>query len=278
MCADLLSRKVSPGSGLAQGVAGRQLLEGRLAMGRMSQSDKNRISDAGRFFIYQVELSSYCNMQCPYCPHPGMRREKGFMSEEVLDACIDRVRSQRGTRIVLHHFGEPLLHPQLQQRLQQVASSGLSMQLSTNSLLLDRCWDTLISIPAEIIVMISVHRWTNKIEQDYFDAVSLWADRSRGTNVKIVYAYNLKNNKFTFHNWAHGSSQPWDSSLCPFVKDNLAVVLWNGDIASCCVDHEGVTAGRNILNQDCDLHVSKVWEACETCDVGRIMVGEKCRP
>src|SRR6266576_325444 len=81
-----------------------------------------------RFFIYQVELSSYCNMQCPYCPHPKMNREKGFMSEEVLGACIRRLKEQKASRIVLHHFGEPLLHPELSERLQQVAASGLRMQ------------------------------------------------------------------------------------------------------------------------------------------------------
>lgn len=260
--------------------AGRKgwLREGMLAMAKVIQPGEGQISGNDRFFIYQVELSSYCNMQCPYCPHPRMKREKGFMSEEVLNACVNRVKAQRGSRIVLHHFGEPLLHPQLRARLQQVARSGLSMQLSTNSLLLDRCWGTLLDVPTEITVMISVHRWVNEVEQDYFDAVAAWSERSHGTNIKIVPAYNLKHNKYTFHNWAQGSSQPWDARLCPFVKENLAVVLWNGDIASCCVDHEGVTARRNILNEDCDLHVSKVWGSCKTCDVGRMMVGEKWRP
>jgi len=39
------------------------------------------------------------------------------MTEEVLAACIRRHQTQQATRIVLHHFGEPLLHPQLQERL-----------------------------------------------------------------------------------------------------------------------------------------------------------------
>jgi|GEM_PF-2445576 len=243
----------------------------------------NRVSETRNvapdlFFIYQVELSSYCNMQCPYCPHPGMKRDKGFMSSEVLDACIGRLEAQKAPRIVLHHFGEPLLHPNLTERLQQVARSGLSMQLSTNSLLLDRCWNILISIPVEITVMISVHRWVDQAEQDYLDEVDAWAERARGTSVKIVPAYNLKNGKYTFHNWAQGSPESWDARVCPFIKDNLAVVLWNGDIATCCVDHEGTTVHRNILNEDRDLHVSTIWSSCKTCDVGRLMVGERVRP
>src|SRR5947209_63052 len=107
---------------------------------------KNRIlrsggSEIDPFFIYQVELSSHCNMKCSYCPHPNMKRDKGYMTEEVLRACIDRVKAQKGSRLVLHHFGEPLLHPQLEERLEQVAAAGLNIQFSSNSLLLDRCWE-----------------------------------------------------------------------------------------------------------------------------------------
>ena len=248
-----------------------------IAMNPVNQSGEPQPLETKPFFIYQVELSSYCNMQCTYCPHPGMRRNKGFMSEEVLAACLRRLKDQKASRIVLHHFGEPLLHPQLSERLEQVARAGLNMQLSSNSLLLDRCWNTLIEIPAEVTVMISVHRWVDGSEQDYLNAVDAWTNRAEGTNVKIIPAYNLKNGKYTFHRWALSSPQSWDVGLCPFIKDNLAVVLWNGDIASCCVDHEGVTAKRNILSEACDLHISTAWRSCQTCDVGRLMVGEKWR-
>ena len=243
-----------------------------------SKNRQHRASETDPFFIYQVELSSYCNMKCSYCPHPNMQREKGYMGQQVLSACINRVKAQNGARIVLHHFGEPLLHPQLQERLQQVADAGLNIQLSSNSILLDNCWDMLIRIPTEVTVMVSVHRWVNKGEEEYFDALDSWVARSRGTNLKIIHAYNLKNDKYTFHNWAQGKARRWDARLCPFIKENLAVVLWNGDIANCCVDHEGVTVKRNVLDEDCDLHVSRVWGSCRTCDVGRLMVGEKWRP
>jgi len=48
-------------------------------MGHISDSSKKRIlQQPDRFFIYQVELSSYCNMQCPYCPHPGHDAGEGL--------------------------------------------------------------------------------------------------------------------------------------------------------------------------------------------------------
>lgn len=207
-----------------------------------------------------------------------MRRDKGHMSEEVLDACIARVKSQGGSQIVLHHFGEPLLHPQLGERLRQVAEAGLAMQLSSNTLLLDHCWETLVGIAAPITVMVSIHRWVYRDEQEYFEAVDRWIQRAQGTNVTIVHAYNLRNGRYTLHKWTKGAGSGWDPQLCPFIKENLAVVLWNGDIANCCCDHEGLTVKRNILDVDCDLHLSAVWRSCRTCDVGRLMVGETWRP
>ncbi|HET6851931.1 MAG TPA: radical SAM protein [Pyrinomonadaceae bacterium] len=238
----------------------------------------NAKPQADPFFIYQVELSSHCNMKCSYCPHPTMQREQGYMSEEVLGACIQRFKSQGGSVLVLHHFGEPLLHPRLANRLRQVADAGLAMQLSSNTLLLDRSFDTLVSIPAPITVMVSVHRWVNKDEQEYFAAVDAWKQRAEGTNLTIVHAYNLRAGKYTLHRWTNGASSRWDPRLCPFVKENLAVVLWNGDIANCCCDHEGFTVKQNILDADCDSHLSTVWRSCRTCDVGRLMVGETWRP
>lgn len=225
--------------------------------------------------IYQVELSSYCNMQCAYCPHPGMKRQKGHMTSDVLSACIDWIKETGGRRIVLHHFGEPLLHPRLKERIEQVADSGLEMQLSTNALLLDRAWPTLTSVQARIAVMVSVHQWIDGTEDAYLAAIERWRRQARGTNIDILEAYNLKEKRFTLHQWAAGQASTWDASQCLFVRCNLCVVLWNGDIATCCVDHEGATARFNIMDQRAHEHVSRVWNACDRCDVGRILRHEE---
>lgn len=196
------------------------------------------------------------------------------MSKEVLDACIRKVKGYSGTQLVLHHFGEPFLHPELTARLEQIASSGLSAQLSTNGLLLERMWPTLIQTSMPIRVMISVHQWVDDTEAAYFRALDYWRKRARGTNVNIMAAYNIKNGRYAFHRWAAGQLQPWDATACLFVRMNLAVVLWNGDIVNCCVDHEGETARYNILEVQHDHHKTTTWEACSTCDVGRIMQSE----
>lgn len=202
-----------------------------------------------------------------------MQREKGAMSAEVLEACIQRIIKQGSYCLVLHHFGEPLLHPELRARLAQVAAAGLPMMLSTNALLLDDLWDVLLSVPTKIYVRIAVHQWTHEAESHYFEAVKTWRKRAKGTNIRIAEAANLSQGKYVFHNWTEGVNDGWDASECVFIRENLGVVLWNGDIATCCADHEGATVRLNILDPDCDSRVSELWPACATCDVGRSRPG-----
>lgn len=225
--------------------------------------------------IYQVELSAYCNMRCSYCPHPSMQRAKGFMSEHVLGACIRHAQRSDQAMLVLHHFGEPLLHPNLRERLAQIAAAGLRVQLSTNARSLERCWPVLVDAGMPVNVMISVHQWVASGEAAYADALAHWQQRALGTAVTVIPAYNVRKGKFTFHHWADGDAEPWNPADCPFLTYNFGCVLWNGDIVSCCVDHEGATARLNILEAGYEAHVSTGWSACGTCDVGRIMQGER---
>lgn len=229
-----------------------------------------------KFRIYQVELSSVCNLKCSYCPHPRMQRPQGYMSSDVLDACIAWIRSTGGDRIVLHHFGEPLMHPHFPDRLKQCAESGLQIQFSTNGVLLDKMWNEMLASDAPLDVMLSIHLWYDESPRMYARALHEFIDRAEGTNINILPAYNYKQGEYSIHEWATGRHSKWNVRQCPFIRCNLAVVLWNGDIASCCVDHEGITAQLNIMSDHDKIaqRVTSVWSACETCDVGRIMQDE----
>lgn len=225
------------------------------------------------FRIYQIELSSFCNLKCSYCPHPGMLRSKGHISEATLETALEWVSASGASQVALHHFGEPLLHPRLSDRLRQVAAHGLDMQISTNGVLLERAWDVLRDVSAQIKLMLSVHQWSDDPSK-YRLALAAFQRRAEGTNLAILPAYNFDGSDYSFHSWAGGQDVDWDARGCPFVRYNAAVILWDGRIASCCVDHEGQTAVRNIVDADALSHRTRPWSACATCDVGRRMAGE----
>ena len=227
-----------------------------------------------KFRIYQIELSSFCNMRCAYCPHPTMERKKGFMTEEVLLAAISWAKRSGAERLVLHHFGEPLMHPQISRFIRLIGDAGMAVQFSTNGLLLATFWPELVASGVDITVMLAFHQWAHKGVKDYGEAVSAYQARAAGTAITVVPSYALKEGKLAIHSWGKGLLDGWDAAQCPFLRYNLGVILWNGDIATCCVDHDGRTAKQNILTSGFEQHVSQRWDACASCDVGRLMKNE----
>lgn len=63
--------------------------------------------------ILNLELTNYCNLNCIMCPHSMMQRPKGNMDFELFKRIIEEIKGYSIKDLRLHHFGEPLLHPQL---------------------------------------------------------------------------------------------------------------------------------------------------------------------
>lgn len=221
--------------------------------------------------LYQIELTAFCDMKCSYCPHPGMEREKGHMSEETLAKCIEHAKRAGQERLVLHHFGEPLLHPKLKERLDQVAASGMQIQFSTNGLLLEKKWPILLEVKSKISITLSMHQWSDQKPGVYFEAFKEWQKRAEGTNITMLKAFNVteKSEKYHLHKWTKSEdSTPWDfHTHCFFLRDNWGVVTWNGDIVSCCADAEGESVIGNVFDENAFELQTKSWHGCDTCDL-----------
>jgi hypothetical protein len=218
--------------------------------------------------IYQVELTNYCNMRCSYCPHPNTMRTKGHMSAEVLERCIDIAKANRQDKLVLHHFGEPLMHSRLRERLIQVAKSGLAIQFSTNAKNLEDRLPMLLEIETPIFITLSVHQWADMRPAIYQKALEYWQERTRDTNITIKKAFNVTDNTFRFHKWDNGKESEWNfQELCFFLNKNWGVVLWDGTLVSCCVDCEGESAFGNIMDCKAAMASTIEWRACKSCDL-----------
>lgn len=86
------------------------------------------------------EISGYCNARCPWCvqgrgaliPYPS----RFIPPQEFRDAIfrlIDEALINSDTIINLYNFGEPFLHPSLQEILQVLSDYNLKYVLATNS-------------------------------------------------------------------------------------------------------------------------------------------------
>lgn len=90
--------------------------------------------------VATIEISSSCNAKCPWCT-TGLKnricpKTPEYMSPELFKRGLDRLFElgwiTKGTKIELHHWGEPFLHPKLDEILQILTEKDLRFYLSTN--------------------------------------------------------------------------------------------------------------------------------------------------
>jgi radical SAM protein with 4Fe4S-binding SPASM domain len=90
----------------------------------------------GRPAHMKIELTNYCNLACPMCPHEQMERDVGYMKPELFKRIID-MSTPELEFAYLHHLGESLFHGKIGELIKYGKSKGVGMGLSTNATYLD---------------------------------------------------------------------------------------------------------------------------------------------
>ncbi|MGE5547753.1 MAG: radical SAM protein [Solirubrobacterales bacterium] len=80
-----------------------------------------------------VQISRRCNLRCAMCGHEVWKSNSGFMEQEVFDRVIAECkRTGVETMHILAGQGEPFLHPQVFEMLEQAVAAGLKVGIVTN--------------------------------------------------------------------------------------------------------------------------------------------------
>lgn len=89
---------------------------------------------------FQVELTSYCDLSCGYCPNRDMERSRAFMADDVWKAILDlyvvpyrHVNAFCTPTLIPHKDGEPLLNRRFPDRLRDLASVAPDMKIDIYS-------------------------------------------------------------------------------------------------------------------------------------------------
>jgi MoaA/NifB/PqqE/SkfB family radical SAM enzyme/GT2 family glycosyltransferase len=97
-----------------------------------------------RYFSYQtvgdtsdraidLEITSYCNAVCPFCPREVLEGKNAHMSMTVVRRIAEHLRAENGgRRVVLCGIGEPTLHPQLEDIVRELADVSSELCITTN--------------------------------------------------------------------------------------------------------------------------------------------------
>jgi MoaA/NifB/PqqE/SkfB family radical SAM enzyme len=91
--------------------------------------------------IVHVELTNECNLECPMCARTtSMTRPVQHMPAEMFMRIVDELQGKGVDRLLLHHFGESLLHPQAYELIKYASrkKGAGRVSLSTNVTTLNR--------------------------------------------------------------------------------------------------------------------------------------------
>lgn len=190
--------------------------------------------------IHQIEVTSFCNLRCHYCPSPKLSKLRGRPSEHISLENYRRALlwaqhfEARGTQgeLSLTGIGETLLHPQWHElvRLARDALPKNFICFSTNGLLLDE--DACAFLAAHrVAVFVSLHR-----PEKAGPAIN--AARRAG----ILAATNASAATSSF-DWAGTLAGKWEvtapSRVCEYLRTGWGVVLADGRVTTCCLDATG---------------------------------------
>jgi len=216
--------------------------------------------------VHQIELTSRCNLRCPYCVHPKMPRAKADMEWETFTKAIGWAAEfqRRGTQgeLNLAGIGESTMHPRFLDMLTYARATlgrRQELTLTTNGLLVDEAmaWSMAIaSGDAPLRVFVSLHRPERaKRAVDALRKHGLLVGVSTDPATAAV-------------DWA--GQVDWQVTAqrgrpCPWVRGGWVMVMSDGRLTRCCFDGSGIGVLGHV-NDDVPALQTSAYRLCRTCD------------
>lgn len=224
-----------------------------------------------------IEITNSCNLNCSFCSKNN--RQPRQISRSEFNHILDQVKPFT-EHIYLHVQGEPFMHPNLIDFLDDSYKYGLKVHLVTNGTLLSKVDSSLYSHPALVQLSISIHSAQMKVYDDNYNVLKQIIKTIESSKLSLflrLWTYNdsqlvelintlvespvvfegkrikVKKNlfidldkEFIWPNMNH----PFQSidGTCHAGNIMLAI-LSNGEISPCCLDSEGLLSIGNIFNE-----------------------------
>jgi len=264
-----------------------------------------------------IELTNHCNLTCRWCVGTG-NRPKGFMDYDLFTSIFNEINSNELliNEIHIYNVGETLLHPDFFKIIKYIGkfSKRPKIVLVTNATLLtEHIIHQIITSNGIDLIQFSIDggtkesfewlrngaNWDNTLKK-----VDLFLNENQGKiktglitidmDVKFSEEFEKIVKKVDFfdfrspHNWTgkdelegYPFNKKFNPYPCWFVSRNM-VILWNGDVTSCCADLHGRGIFGNIKNNNLNnlwksgrlnvfrlqgLGRKKEIELCENCSI-----------
>ena len=246
-----------------------------------------------------IELTSHCRWYCKICPYGQMTRKKGNMNEYTFKLTVENILKYSMTRIIsLHHFGDPLLCPELVKLINYAESKGLATRISTigNALspkLIDRLVNSRLST-IKFSFFGSNRKDFEDCQKASFDKTMENIDSfiTKNQNTKVVIEvltdsslditelphFKKWENMVTtkkISNWTGDDEgviayskveRKITHSSCSKVWVGDLKILWNGDVVPCCMDYDGKAVIGNITEQS----LKQIWHGTKMNEIRKL--------
>lgn len=87
-------------------------------------------------YLVDIEITNNCNLRCIFCGQQAMTRERGFISENIINKVVEEC-AEHGTPIRFIRWGESFLHPKIIDFVKYIKSKGLLLHITTNGLVIN---------------------------------------------------------------------------------------------------------------------------------------------
>lgn len=107
-----------------------------------------------------VEVSSICNYKCEGCPNLNLPRGNNNMDPELFYKIFDEIKFKT-KKAMLWNFGEPLIHPEIENMLDYISSHPIFKVLSTNGALLSK-FESYEFLKSLDVLVVSINGFTEE--------------------------------------------------------------------------------------------------------------------
>ncbi len=244
-----------------------------------------------------IELTNHCNLACKMCPQKKMKRQKGFMDNELFRKIIDEI-SGKTELVYLHGTGESLLHKKLFEYSKYAKSKGLYTCLSTNGMLMNSDLSKqLLNCGLDFLIIaidggkketyesIRIKGDFDKLVSNIKSLLQIKKDMGSSTNICLQMIYMDENkdeiqyfkNLFTksekqmvdqfrfkplYKTYALRNKSVKHKKPC-FWLWNMMAITWDGTVSLCCMDFDAYYKFGNINKNS----ISEIWNSEEFCSL-----------
>jgi pyruvate formate-lyase activating enzyme-like uncharacterized protein len=210
--------------------------------------------------IHQIEITSRCNLACPYCVNKDLKRDKVDMDQGTFfqALCWARHFIEQGTQkeLNLAGIGESTIHSKFVEYVslaRATVGSNVRLVIASNGLAITEEMAELLR-PHNLRVYISMHR-----PEKAGPAMEI-LKRS-----KLLDGYSI-DPALAAIDWA--GQVDWFTSAemtrCPFLEEGKVMVMSDGRITTCCLDGSGAGVIGHI-REDVESLKIKPYSLCKQC-------------